>query len=269
MSTATDPAQTVRSIYAAFERGDIPAVFERLDPEVEIRQSEEMPWGGVYRGCEGAAAFFGALAEHIDTKVEIDRLIVAGDAVVETGRTRGRVRGQPRDARRARSRLSAALALQSRSPNRVRARNRGRAPDIDDSGASGAARARGPPPGRPAAPLSPDAPAACALSARLVALLGAQRREHLLLVCHDEQGAGEGRGGEAEGRTRGLSVKSTSPCPRSSPYWDAQASSRRPITISTRPTTAITSESKSGRSDAHWATSSSSRSRSVTRPRTA
>lgn len=88
--TGTEPAEIVRSLYAAFERGDIPAVFERLHPEVEIRQSEEVPWGGVYRGHEGAAAFFTRLAEHIDTRVQIDRLVVAGDAVVESGRTCGR-----------------------------------------------------------------------------------------------------------------------------------------------------------------------------------
>lgn len=84
------PAEVVRSVYEAFARADVEAVLTRFDEEIEIRQSEELPWGGVYRGREEALRFFGTLVSHIETKVEIERLILAGDTVVEVGRTCGR-----------------------------------------------------------------------------------------------------------------------------------------------------------------------------------
>ena len=42
----------VREIYEAFARRDAAAVLARLDPDVEIRQTELVPWGGHYRGHE-------------------------------------------------------------------------------------------------------------------------------------------------------------------------------------------------------------------------
>jgi ketosteroid isomerase-like protein len=88
--TGAEAAEVIRSVYAAFGAGDVTALLALLDPDVEIRQSEELPWGGTYRGHEEALGFFGALTAHIATRVEVDRLIVAGDTVVENGRTCGR-----------------------------------------------------------------------------------------------------------------------------------------------------------------------------------
>ena len=82
--------EIVESIYEAHRRGDTAAVFAALDPEVEIRQSPAVPWGGAYRGLDGAMEFFTRLGSHIDTQVEIERLIETSDAVIEIGRTRGR-----------------------------------------------------------------------------------------------------------------------------------------------------------------------------------
>jgi hypothetical protein len=95
-TTVTRPADVVRSVYEAFERRDVPAVLELFDPEIVITQSEEVPWGGTHRGHQGALEFFGRLGACIETNVEIDRLIVAGDAVVEIGRTRGHAVGSER-----------------------------------------------------------------------------------------------------------------------------------------------------------------------------
>ena len=50
----------------------------------------------MYHGHDEALRFFGTLVAHIETRVEIDRLIAAGDTVVENGRTCGRVRGSGR-----------------------------------------------------------------------------------------------------------------------------------------------------------------------------
>src|SRR3712207_2288470 len=85
-----DAADVVRRVYDAFARRDLPAVLALFDRDVEIRQSDEVPWGGAYHGHDEAVRFLATLASHIETRVEVDRLIVAGDAVVENGRTCGR-----------------------------------------------------------------------------------------------------------------------------------------------------------------------------------
>jgi ketosteroid isomerase-like protein len=89
MIHAKDPEAVVRSVYEAFGRHDVEAVLAAFDDEIEIRQSDALPWGGVYRGKEEALSFFAALTSHIRTQVDIDRLIVAGDGVVESGRACG------------------------------------------------------------------------------------------------------------------------------------------------------------------------------------
>jgi ketosteroid isomerase-like protein len=83
----------IRSPYQAFERRDQTAVAAALDSGVEFRQTEELPWGGYYKGFpEGAHAFFSKLLAHIESCVEVERLWAAGDAVVVVGRTRGQTR---------------------------------------------------------------------------------------------------------------------------------------------------------------------------------
>ena len=82
----------VGEMYEAFARRDAAAVLERLHPDVEIHQSELVPWGGHYRGHEGARDFFGRVLGAIDSTVTIERLIDAGDHVAAVGRTRGHIR---------------------------------------------------------------------------------------------------------------------------------------------------------------------------------
>lgn len=89
--TQADPnVEVVESIYDAFVSGDVPALLERFDQDIEIRQSAELPWGGTFRGHDGALQFLAALTRHIQTEVEVERMIAAGDTVIEIGRTQGR-----------------------------------------------------------------------------------------------------------------------------------------------------------------------------------
>jgi ketosteroid isomerase-like protein len=82
----------VGEVYDAFARRDAAAVLERLHPDVEIRQTELVPWGGHYRGHTGAREFFGRVIEAIDSRVTIECFIDAGDHVAAIGRTRGHIR---------------------------------------------------------------------------------------------------------------------------------------------------------------------------------
>jgi ketosteroid isomerase-like protein len=80
----------IRTGYEAFKAGDILAVLNLLHPDLEIRQSKELPWGGEYHG-QGAATFFSRLKQHVDSRMDPDIFIDAGDSVVAVGRSRGRV----------------------------------------------------------------------------------------------------------------------------------------------------------------------------------
>ncbi len=81
----------VKGAYEAFGRRDLRNILRVLDPEVEIVQADEIPWGGRYVGHAEAAAFFGKLTRTITSSVSVDRFVDAGDHVVAIGHTRGRV----------------------------------------------------------------------------------------------------------------------------------------------------------------------------------
>ena len=68
----------VREMYDAFARRDGAAIFALLHPDVELRQTELLPWGGHYRGHEARREFFARLREAIDSAVTVERLIDAG-----------------------------------------------------------------------------------------------------------------------------------------------------------------------------------------------
>ena len=87
-ASATD---TVQAIYAAFARRDDPQIFALFSRDIEIVQSPELPWGGHYRGHDGARQFFTTLTKHLNSTIEIERLIRAGDVVVAIGWTKGTV----------------------------------------------------------------------------------------------------------------------------------------------------------------------------------
>jgi hypothetical protein len=86
-----DPVRIVEEVYDAFRRRDMPKIFSLLSPEIEIAQSEELPWGGLYRGHEGARQFFGKLGTHLSSTLAVERLISAADQVVAIGWTEGTV----------------------------------------------------------------------------------------------------------------------------------------------------------------------------------
>jgi ketosteroid isomerase-like protein len=84
--------ENVEAIYVAFGRRDLPAVLRHLGKDIEIVQSAELPWGGIYLGHAGVQQFYTALQTHLDSRVEMERLLDAGDHVVAVGRTVGKAR---------------------------------------------------------------------------------------------------------------------------------------------------------------------------------
>jgi uncharacterized protein len=84
---------TVQGVYEAFAARDMQRISEYFADDVEVSQSPEVPWGGNYRGLEGLFSFLLKLIEHVESHVVTENLFAAGDHVVLTGRSQGRVVG--------------------------------------------------------------------------------------------------------------------------------------------------------------------------------
>lgn len=88
---AIDNVALARSGYASFAAGDIPAVLALFDEELVWSTLPSLPFGGTYRGPQGAAEFFAKLPQNFaELNVEPERYIDAGETIVVHGRHRGR-----------------------------------------------------------------------------------------------------------------------------------------------------------------------------------
>lgn len=87
----TSNVELVKQLYDAFKERDIPKIFSLFADDIKLTQSTELPWGGKYKGHEGAREFFTKLMQNINSTVVIERFIDAGDNVVVIGRTQGTV----------------------------------------------------------------------------------------------------------------------------------------------------------------------------------
>jgi uncharacterized protein len=81
--------QTVQDLYAAFGRGDLAAILEKLDDDV-VWESEGpaiLSFSGIRRGKSEAAGFFQALAADQDSPLlTITDYVASGDKVMTLGR---------------------------------------------------------------------------------------------------------------------------------------------------------------------------------------
>jgi ketosteroid isomerase-like protein len=91
--------QVVQNVYDAFALRDPITIQANFSEDVVVRQFGDVPWGGEYHGHEGMLTFLLKLVENIDSEVTLLERFAAGDKVVQTGRTRGKVKanGNPFD----------------------------------------------------------------------------------------------------------------------------------------------------------------------------
>jgi ketosteroid isomerase-like protein len=85
-------AQIVEAMYAALASRDLATIATLLDPSVEIYQSEQLPWGGHYKGVLGVQQFLAKLTAAVEAAVEITAIIDSGERIIALGSTRGTVR---------------------------------------------------------------------------------------------------------------------------------------------------------------------------------
>ena len=81
--------QLIENTYAAFQRGDIPALLDNLSPDVSwgiVGRERDFPFAGIREGKAGAEAFFRLLNETQDvTRFTPAKFVAAGDIVFVWG----------------------------------------------------------------------------------------------------------------------------------------------------------------------------------------
>ena len=83
---AADPAETVRRIFAARERGDLGGVLALMDPDIVVTTFAD---GAVMHGVADVSAYFeGGGSGTRRPEVEAHRIVAEGDVVTVRGRVR-------------------------------------------------------------------------------------------------------------------------------------------------------------------------------------
>jgi len=73
----------LRAAYAAFNRGDIDAAIQPMDPNIEWSEPPEFPGGGTYHGREGAKQYLTqSRAGAAEVISQPEQFLPAGDRVV-------------------------------------------------------------------------------------------------------------------------------------------------------------------------------------------
>lgn len=92
----TDSIQLVKSLYAAFARGDLETIYAACDPKIEWYCNADpalIPWGGERKGAAGVRDFFAELLGHIEMeKFEPQQFLGGPDIVVVIGRSTARAK---------------------------------------------------------------------------------------------------------------------------------------------------------------------------------
>jgi uncharacterized protein len=81
-------SKLIADLYAAFARGDIPFILERLADDVQFEHSDspEVPYGGSYNGKDAVQSFFGKIDGAVEVKsFEPKTYLASGDEVMTTG----------------------------------------------------------------------------------------------------------------------------------------------------------------------------------------
>lgn len=80
--------QTIRRVYAAFNRWDIPTILDSFAPDIEWVAAEHSPLAehSPYLGLEAVReGVFAPIGAHLELTIRIDELLEAGDRIIMLG----------------------------------------------------------------------------------------------------------------------------------------------------------------------------------------
>ena len=99
MTNTEQNIQVAQSMYACFQRGDIPALLDQVEESIEWITPGPKPFGGTWHGKAGVADFFRMVSETWDFQAfEPREFVASGDNVVVLGRYAMTARGTGRPA---------------------------------------------------------------------------------------------------------------------------------------------------------------------------
>ena len=83
--------ELIKNLYQAFAAGDVPAVLQPFDENIEWTEAEGFPYGGTYRGGEAIVqnVFMKLATEWTAFKAVPDEILDAGEKVVALGNYSG------------------------------------------------------------------------------------------------------------------------------------------------------------------------------------
>lgn len=91
---ASSDTEFIKQGYEAWNRGDVEAVLEFLDPQIEWRGYTHIPESGTLQGREEVKAWLERFLDAWEQlEIEVDELITAGEQVVALVRFRGSGKG--------------------------------------------------------------------------------------------------------------------------------------------------------------------------------
>lgn len=77
-----DNVEFVKSLYAAFKRGDLETLYANSDANIEWYSNTDpmlVPWGGERKGISGMKSFFAELSAHVDFEMFEPQQFFAGE----------------------------------------------------------------------------------------------------------------------------------------------------------------------------------------------
>lgn len=94
---AAQNVEIIERVYDAYASRDVEGLLASLHEDFEIRASEPLPWGGSFKGRDGMMEFIKRISTHVESVVEVDEMVEAGDHVIAIGRSAGKVNatGEP------------------------------------------------------------------------------------------------------------------------------------------------------------------------------
>jgi ketosteroid isomerase-like protein len=83
MPNSAQNKQIIQDAYDAMASGDVKAFLGALDPQIEVREPDALPYGGVYRGIAELLGMFAKAGPILDSsRMVVAELIAEGDSVV-------------------------------------------------------------------------------------------------------------------------------------------------------------------------------------------
>jgi ketosteroid isomerase-like protein len=91
----SNPTEVVQGLYAAYRRGDLPAILASLTSDVvwESEGPASVAFCGIRRGIKETTGFFEALnADFANPELTLSEIVASGDAVMTLGRYKATAR---------------------------------------------------------------------------------------------------------------------------------------------------------------------------------